>query len=135
MADPVVLPTGASVPSGKIQALVAPHIDLNVGYKSYAQAYGMLQDATPTRVVVLGTGHQLQEGLFSLTDKDFETPLGIIKSDGEAVDRLKRSGQGIVALNDFIHRSEHSVEFQLIFLQHVMKTKDFTIIPILCGSL
>jgi len=68
-------------------------------------------------------------------DPDFETPLGIIKSDGEAVDRLKRSGQGIVALNDFIHRSEHSVEFQLIFLQHVMKTKDFTIIPILYGSL
>jgi MEMO1 family protein len=135
MADKVALPADTSVPSGKIQALVAPHIDLNVGHKSYAQAYGMLKDATPTRVVVLGTGHQLQEGLFSLTDKDFETPLGIIKSDGEAVDRLKRAGQGMMALNDFIHRSEHSIEFQLIFLQHVMRKKDFSIIPILCGSL
>ncbi len=135
MANKVALPADASVPSGKIQALVAPHIDLNVGHKSYAQAYGMLQDATPTRVVVLGTGHQLQEDLFSLTDKDFETPLGIIKSDGGAVDRLKKAGQGMVALNDFIHRSEHSIEFQLIFLQYVMKKKDFTIIPILSGSL
>ena len=135
MADKVALPADTSVPSGKIQALVAPHIDLNVGHKSYAQAYGMLQDATPTRVVVLGTGHQLEEDLFSLTDKNFETPLGIINSDGEAVDRLKRAGQGVVALNDFIHRSEHSIEFQLIFLQHVMRKKDFAIIPILCGSL
>mgnify|MGYP006425048425 CR=1 FL=1 len=135
MADPVALPADASFPSGKIQALVAPHIDLNVGYKSYAQAYGMLQDATPTRVVVLGMGHQLEEDLFSLTDKDFETPLGIIKSDGEAVYRLKLAGRGMVAPNDFIHRSEHSIEFQLIFLQHVLEQKNFTIVPILCGSL
>ena len=95
----------------------------------------MLRDATPTRVVVLGTGHQLQEGLFSLTDKDFETPLGVIKSDAEAVTCLKRAGEGMVAPNDFIHRSEHSIEFQLIFLQYVLKEMDFTLIPILCGSL
>ena len=125
----------ASAFSGKIEALVAPHIDLDVGYKSYGQAYRMLQHRTPSRVVILGTGHQLQEGLFSLTDKDFETPLGIAKNDGDAVDRLREAGRGMVATDDFIHRSEHSIEFQVIFLQHVMDRKDFTIVPILCGSL
>ena len=126
---------GASVPSGKVRALVAPHIDLNVGHNSYAQAYGMLRNTRPTRVVVLGTGHQLQEDLFSLTDKDFETPLGIVKNDGEAFTCLRRAGEGMVAPDDFIHRSEHSLEFQLIFLQYVLKERDFTLIPVLCGSL
>lgn len=124
----------ASIPSGKVRAVLAPHIDINVGYKCYARAYGMLENSKSDRVVLLGTGHQLQDGLFSLTDKDFEMPSGIIKSDGKAVERLKRAGREVVAPDDFVHRSEHSIEFQLIFLQHVMK-RNFTIVPFLCGSL
>ncbi len=123
------------IPSGTVRALVAPHIDIEVGRKAYAHAYGALKNRVPDRVVVLGTGHQLQENLFSLTDKDFATPLGVVESDGEALKRLKRAGEGVVAENDFIHRSEHSIEFQLVFLQHLLGMKDFTLIPILCGSL
>jgi hypothetical protein len=33
-------------PEGKIEALVAPHIDLNVGYKSYSSAYQLLKHTT-----------------------------------------------------------------------------------------
>ncbi|MBW1870168.1 MAG: AmmeMemoRadiSam system protein B [Deltaproteobacteria bacterium] len=98
-----------SEPDGKLSALVVPHIDL--------------------------VGHQLQNTLFSLTDKDFETPLGITRSDRKAIGRLRKSGRDIIASDDFAHRSEHSIEFQLIFLQHLMADKTFTIIPILCGSL
>ncbi len=122
-------------PEVKLSALVAPHIDLNVGYKGYSTAYQMLKHTVPSRVILLGVGHQLQNALFSLTDKDFETPLGITQSDRETIRRLREAGQGIIAPDDFIHRSEHSIEFQLIFLQHLISGKDFTIIPILCGSL
>ena len=122
-------------PDGKLSALVAPHIDLNVGYKSYSHAYQLLKHASPSRVILLGVGHQLQNAFFSLTDKDFETPLGITQSDRESIRRLREAGQGIIAPDDFIHRSEHSIEFQLIFLQHLIADKTFTIIPILCGSL
>lgn len=125
---------GETVAPSEIRALVAPHIDLGVGHAGYAKSYGTLRGAAFTRVVVLGTGHQLQDGIFSLTDKDFETPLGIVQGDREAFKSLKNAGLGIVAPDDFIHRSEHSIEFQLIFLQHVLKQK-FTIVPILCGSL
>lgn len=122
-------------PEGKLSALVAPHIDLNVGYKGYSTAYQLLKHTTPSRIILLGVGHQLQNALFSLTDKDFETPLGITKSDQASINRLREAGQGIIAPNDFIHRSEHSIEFQLIFLQHLLADNPFTIIPILCGSL
>ena len=124
-----------SKPDGKLAALVVPHIDLNVGYKGYSTAYQMLKHASPSRIILLGVGHQLQNTLFSLTDKDFETPLGITRSDRKAIGRLRKSGRDIIASDDFAHRSEHSIEFQLIFLQHLMADKTFTIIPILCGSL
>jgi AmmeMemoRadiSam system protein B len=132
-----ILNSELSIPEseGKLSALVAPHIDLNVGYKGYSGAYQMLKHATPSRVILLGVGHQLQNALFSLTDKDFETPLGITKSDQAQIRLLREAGQNIIAPNDFIHRSEHSIEFQVIFLQHLLADNPFTIIPILCGSL
>jgi len=122
-------------PEGKIDALIAPHIDLNVGYKSYSSAYQLLKHCAPSRVILLGVGHQLQNALFSLTDKDFETPLGIIKGEQAQIHRLRQAGGDIIASDDFIHRSEHSIEFQIIFLQHLLADNPFTIIPILCGSL
>jgi len=132
-----ILNSELSIPESdsKLTALVAPHIDLNVGYKSYSSAYRMLKHTAPSRVILLGVGHQLQNALFSLTDKDFETPLGITKTERASVRRLRESGWEIIAPDDFIHRSEHSIEFQLIFLQHLLADNPFMIIPILCGSL
>ena len=122
-------------PGGKIVALVAPHIDLTVGTQGYSTAYQMLEGAAPSRIILLGIGHHLQNALFSLTDKDFETPLGVAKADPTAVFQLKKAGREIIAPDDFVHRSEHSIEFQLIFAQHILKDCPFAAVPILCGSL
>ncbi len=123
-----------SNPSGKIRAMVAPHIDLAVGYRVYSRVYQFLKYTEPDRVVLLGTGHHISKDLFSLTGKDFKTPLGIVKNDRDSVERLMERGKDIIATNDFGHRAEHSLEFQVIFLQHILKQDSFTIIPILCGS-
>ncbi|MDZ7697053.1 MAG: AmmeMemoRadiSam system protein B [Deltaproteobacteria bacterium] len=140
-----IMGKGASgVPSkGRLISLVAPHIDLSVGEKAYASTYQVLKQRRehirrqnkPLRVIILGTGHQLQQGLFSLTTKDFETPLGVTPTEDEAVHRLAEAGKGITAPDDFVHRSEHSIEFQLIFLQHLLEDIPFTLIPVLCGNL
>jgi AmmeMemoRadiSam system protein B len=122
-------------PEGNITALLAPHIDLAAGHQVYASAYGMLKYTTPSRIVLLGTGHRMFDDLFSLTDKDFETPLGIIKNEPALIRKLRKAGGDIIAADDFAHRSEHSIEFQVIFLQHLLAAKTFTIIPILCGGL
>ncbi|UCF57857.1 MAG: AmmeMemoRadiSam system protein B [Deltaproteobacteria bacterium] len=122
-----------SEPEGKIKGLVSPHIDLSVGYKVYSSAYQMLNYTAPSRVVLLGVGHQMVSDLFCLTDKDFETPLGITKGEKSLIHELRGAGGDNIAANDFAHRSEHSIEFQLIFLQHLLQGKSFTIIPILCG--
>ena len=71
--------------------------------------------------------------MFGLTDKDFVTPLGRVATDRAAVDRLRRAGGGCLAPSDIAHRREHSLEFELIFLQRVLGPA-FSLVPVLCGS-
>jgi AmmeMemoRadiSam system protein B len=114
-------------------ALAAPHIDFGVGGKIYGQAYRALRHLQPQKIIVLGTGHSLESGYFSLTEKDFETPLGRTRTDKASVEALRYAGARAVAPDDLAHRREHSIEFQVIFLQRLFGT-DFVLIPILCGS-
>lgn len=124
-----------SFPHGKIAALVAPHIDLKVGRRMYSTAYRAIEGVRPERVIILGVGHAMRNKMVSLTTKAFETPLGRLETDKKAVGELMRAGKDVISADDFAHRDEHSIEFQIIFLQHILQDVSFTIIPILCGSL
>lgn len=122
-------------PKDKILALVAPHIDLSVGGRVYSRAYQSLRGMSPKTVIILGTGHQMVQELFAVSDKDFETPLGVAECDREGVQKLKAVGGDLTAKNDFAHRAEHSIEFQVLFLQHILPRNSFKIVPVLCGNL
>jgi AmmeMemoRadiSam system protein B len=123
-------------PQGKITAVVAPHIDMEAGKRVYSSAYQALRHGgTVKRVIVLGVGHSLTERMFSLTTKAFETPLGRVETDEETVRELMKAGGDILSADDFVHRDEHSIEFQVIFLQHIFGGSSFTLVPLLCGSL
>ncbi len=122
-------------PHGKITALVAPHIDLEAGKRVYSSAYQAIKGVIPEMVIILGVGHSMVKEMFSLTTKSFETPLGRVETDQKVVMELMKIGDNIVSRDDFVHRDEHSIEFQLIFLQHILRDVSFTIVPILCGSL
>ncbi len=116
-----------------VAALVAPHIDLETGKRVYASAYRAVRGRKPRRVVLLGTGHSLDDGVFGLTEKDYVTPLGRVVTDRETVDRLRSAGDGCFSSSDIPHRREHSIEFELVFLQHVLDSR-FCLVPVLCGS-
>lgn len=117
----------------KIIALISPHIDLEAGKRIYAKAYNSIKNIAPKRIVLLGTGHNMHEFFLALTEKDFETPLGRVMTDKDFIRELKSAGHGAVSPYDIAHRNEHSLEFQLIFLQHIFGS-DFSLIPFLCGS-
>jgi len=123
------------LPDGKITALIAPHIDLEAGKRIYSTAYQAIKGVTPERIIILGVGHSMTKVMLSLTTKMFETPLGKVKTDKKIVGELMKAGKDILSEDDFAHRDEHSIEFQLIFLQHILRDVSFTIVPILCGSL
>lgn len=118
-----------------VKALMAPHIDLRAGGPCFAWAYSQLASSPPADVfVILGIGHAPMTTLFSVTSKDFETPLGTLPTDKAFVDALMESYPVDLFADEFAHRSEHSVEFQTVFLRHVFPDKDISIVPILCSS-
>jgi AmmeMemoRadiSam system protein B len=119
----------------KISAVVAPHIDLDIGKKVYAKAYQVVKGLSPEKILLLGTGHHLSESYFSLTAKDFITPLGRVRTDRDGVERMREiCSPEIIVPHDIDHKNEHSLEFQILFLQH-MFGDGFQMLPVLCGSL
>jgi len=121
-------------PHEDIVALVAPHMEIQASARCYAVAYNQIMGAPVELVFVLGTGHSLKSQMFSLTTKDFQTPLGTVSTDKHIVEELRASTPGCILGNDMPHRHEHSIEFQIIFLQHVLRNPEISIVPILCGS-
>jgi len=126
-------PTTEATPRG----LIAPHIDHHRGRRSYADAYATLAKGDlADLVIILGTAHTETVERFALTRKDFETPLGVARTDTDVVDMLlERSGRDLL-VDEFVHAGEHSVELELVFIQHLAQKarRDFRIVPILCGS-
>ena len=119
-----------------VRGLIAPHIDLRVGGAAYAWGYKELAERCDAEIfILLGTSHYGAEDLFVATDKDYNTPLGPVKTDREFVHALGRNyGEDLLA-SELIHRTEHSLEFQSLFLQYVFgQTRAFTIVPILVTS-
>lgn len=121
----------------ELRGIAAPHVSPWGGWQSYAAAYGRLngklrESAREKTVIILGTSHYGEPDRFGLTRKTFETPLGVLRPDLELIDRLEASGGEAVLMEDYCHAIEHSIEFQCIFLQHVLGS-DFRILPILCG--
>jgi hypothetical protein len=135
LEDILAIEQAPNLPSGRVTALVAPHIDLEAGKRVYSSAYQAISGLKLERVIVLGVGHSMTDAMFSISDKNFETPLGRAETDGKIVRELMDAGGGVLSSDDFVHRDEHSIEFQLIFLQHLFTDSTFTIVPILCGSL
>lgn len=115
-------------------AVLAPHIDPRIGPQVHAAAYRDLRDRDYDLVVILGPSHYSSEDVFMLTEKDFSTPLGVLRTDKDLVRRLHEATHHVLTKNDAMHRVEHSLEFPAIFLRHLFEDR-VPILPILCGSL
>ena len=118
----------------EIHAVVAPHIDIRVARHTYVKAYRHLKGRQYDLAVILGINHNLQDGLFCVSPKNYMTPFGEIRTDRGFVEALGKSARpGTLATHDFGHKTEHSIEFQTIFLHHYLKGTP--IVPILCGGI
>ena len=131
-------PKGAGLPrqrSGQaLRALVAPHIDLRLGGTTYTHAYRQLAESEPADLyVILGTGHMGLPELFSISPKNFETPLGTAETDQEFLRLFRERVPEPLFQEDLTHRHEHTVEFQVVFLQHLFAGRPIKILPVLCS--
>ncbi|WP_394821344.1 AmmeMemoRadiSam system protein B [Pendulispora albinea] len=119
-----------------IVGLVAPHIDPWRGAVGYGHAYGALAARLPPEAdtfIVFGTSHAPMREPFALCRKSFDTPLGTVSADFEAIDELASAAQFDPYADQFNHKREHSLEFQVVFLKHLLGEKPVRIVPILAG--
>jgi AmmeMemoRadiSam system protein B len=132
MAQYMEGPADASA-DGDLFGIAAPHVSPQGGWQSYRAAYAMLRPEHRQRTfVILATSHYGEPERFGLTRKTFRTPLGDAPADTRLVDWLAAHGGPAVDMEDYCHSFEHTVELQVIFLQHVLGP-DVRILPVLCG--
>lgn len=123
---------------GTLRALIAPHIDPWRGARCYGYAYTTLLASLPEDVdtfVLFGTSHAPMRTPFSICRKAFATPLGPVEADLGAIDRIASAVKKDfdVYEDQFNHKREHSLEFQAVFLRHLLGKRKARIIPILAG--
>jgi AmmeMemoRadiSam system protein B len=122
--------------SAAFRGILSPHIDFQRGGPVYTWSYRELVERSHADTfVILGVAHQYCRRRFVLTNKDFETPLGVVPTDRSYVDRIAALAGRDFFDDELSHRTEHSIEFQVVFLQYVLGgRRDFSIVPILVGS-
>lgn len=114
--------------------IAAPHVSPFGGVDAYRAAYAALGPQYRDRTfVILGTSHYGMPDLLGLTRKDFSTPYGQARTAVDLVTRLERDAGQAAIVEDYCHAIEHSIEFQVVFLQHLYGP-DVRILPVLCGS-
>lgn len=123
-----------ATPPNALVGIAAPHVSPAGGYESYRAAYAQLGPELRDRTfVILGTSHYGAPDKFGLTRKQWVTPFGETKTDIGLVDELSRAAGDAVGMEDYCHSVEHSIEFQVVFLQSIFGP-DIRILPVLCGS-
>jgi AmmeMemoRadiSam system protein B len=132
------LPTEPPPSALPVRGIIAPHIDLRFGGPCYAWAYKELAERCDADLfILLGTSHYSMnpQHLFTATTKDYNTPLGPVRTDRAFLEALQDAYSGDLLAEEILHRVEHSLEFQALFLQYVFGGKrDFAIVPILVSS-
>ncbi len=118
-----------------IKGLVVPNFDLKEAGAIYAWGYQELQEGkAPDVYVLVGTCHSGLESGIAITDKDFETPFGTIPVNRPILDAIRKETGNTFFSEDIRHLKEHSLEFQLPFLQHALgEGRMISIVPILCA--
>ena len=125
---------GAPQGTANTIGIAAPHVTPDGGWRTYRAAYqsAPAELGNDRTFVILGTSHYGAPDRFGFTRKEFITPLGEARTDLRLIDELERAAPDAVRMEDYCHSVEHSIEFQIVFLQHLYGPR-LRILPILCG--
>ncbi len=124
-------------PDGRLCAALLPHIDYARGGTTFTWGFKEVVERTPASLfVIIGTSHQPVQQRFTLTRKNFKTPLGIVETDQAYIDRLvKHYGNGLFEDELIAHLPEWSIELEVVFLQYLYEgRRPIRIVPLVVGS-
>ncbi len=130
-----LMPTSPIQPTtpGRVRAILAPHMDYARGNLTYGYSYQALRNTDARLFIIIGTSHY-SPSRFSLTYKHFTTPLGTVTTDARLVKQIADAVGPSVFADRYAHLPEHSIELEVVWLQHLFAGQPIRIVPILVGS-
>lgn len=120
---------GAKKAGGAVKGCIVPHAGYAFSGACAASAYRELAGSNPDTYIIIGLSHHGYGTC--LSKEDWETPLGVIKTDVELVEEIRRQGIGI---DEQAHAGEHSIEVQLPFLQYIHQGEDVQIVALIASQ-
>lgn len=115
--------------------LVSPHIDFHRGGPAYAWAYQALADGPPPDIMVgLGVAHLSPESPWVFTAKAYDTPYGPLPLHRELFNAMSKKVDYPATSDEWVHRGEHSLEFQAVWLKKLWRDQCPAWVPILCST-
>jgi AmmeMemoRadiSam system protein B len=118
---------------GEIVAVIAPHAGHIYSGPVAGHAFSAVRGLSPDLVVVISPMHQAyHQPLLTSAHQAYQTPLGSITIDREAVDQLGESLQASLGFGLAAVRAdgEHSLEIELPFLQQAL-AGEFKLLPVM----
>ncbi|HTL53821.1 MAG TPA: AmmeMemoRadiSam system protein B, partial [Planctomycetota bacterium] len=136
----VTEPTTKASASGRVVAMIAPHIDLRRGGPCVAAAYKQLKRADgsyPKLAIVLGTCHHPTTRLAAVTGKTFATPLGDVEVHAEALTAFTKALSYDPQDEEYLFIADFPCEFQSLFVaeRNANDQAKMQILPVIVGSL
>ncbi|GJL81413.1 MAG: MEMO1 family protein [marine bacterium B5-7] len=117
------------------RALIVPHAGYMYSGQIAGSGYRVLKnlDRPIRRVYLLGPAHRVYTRGVAVPSVDsFMTPLGEIRLDRDAINRLENHFDFIVA-SDESHADEHSLEVHLPFIKSMLG--EFRLVPLVVGDI
>ena len=127
----------AAVGGGRLVGMLCPHIDYARGGLTYARTWRSAAADLPgiERVIVLGTDHSGGPAAITPTRQNYSTPLGVLRTAGDAVERVVAAvGEQAAFAEELHHRSEHSIELACVWMHAFTEPDPPDVVPVLCGS-
>ncbi|KAJ2504356.1 hypothetical protein IWW47_002564 [Coemansia sp. RSA 2052] len=131
--------TVSPVPVSGVRAIIGPHAGLSYSGATAAYAYKSINTAGIKRVFILGPSHHVYLRRCALTRcTEYQTPLGNISIDCDAIAELRRKGRDSwESMGLAVDEDEHSLEMHLPFIYKIFEHRidDIKLVPILVGNL
>ena len=119
------------------RGVIAPHMDFSRAAKCYGQVYRELRERynRPDVVIILGTAHGRMRHRFAVCEKDFAVSGGVVRCNREVTKKILAATAPVADFSEdvFMHRSEHSIELQAVWLDYIWP--GIEIVPILTGEM
>lgn len=118
---------------GVLKILFVPHAGIDYSGEVAGAGFKQIAGKNYSKVIILGASHREWFNHAAIYPSGFwKTPLGEVKVSETLAEKIKDDDRRII-FDPSVHKDEHSLELELIFLQKVLK--NFEIVPILVGQI